>query len=161
MKSVTSCPSFANAFGSEPQTSPSPPVLAIGETSAVAKTTRIFAHSIPSERSERGINARTATHLLLAPHVGCPRGDSADPLLRSGLRNDQRAHYGRICHGRPKWHATRGASVDPSLRSGLGNENRRVPHNVRIIAVDVAGGRMLDEAGMRRAELLRRDQHGR
>src|SRR5258706_14026252 len=36
-KATTSCPSFASAFGSDPQTSPSPPVLAMGETSAVAK----------------------------------------------------------------------------------------------------------------------------
>src|SRR5207237_5375381 len=41
MKTTTSWPSFASAFGSEPQTSPRPPVFAIGETSAVAKRMRM------------------------------------------------------------------------------------------------------------------------
>src|SRR5438067_1511063 len=40
MKMATSCPSFASAFGSDPHTSPNPPVFAMGETSAVVK--RIF-----------------------------------------------------------------------------------------------------------------------
>ena len=42
MKIATSWPSFAITFGNEPQTSPSPPVLAMGETSAVANTIFIF-----------------------------------------------------------------------------------------------------------------------
>src|SRR5687768_112378 len=43
MKTVTSWPSRASSFGSDPQTSPSPPVFAIGETSAVANTILIRA----------------------------------------------------------------------------------------------------------------------
>src|SRR6202035_4338889 len=40
MNITTSCPSFASALGSEPQTSPRPPVLAMGETSALTKRMR-------------------------------------------------------------------------------------------------------------------------
>src|SRR2546428_9966065 len=44
MKIATSWPSFASTFGNEPQTSPNPPVLAMGETSAVANRTFILHH---------------------------------------------------------------------------------------------------------------------
>src|SRR5207302_2268758 len=50
MKIVTSYPSLASAFGSDPHTSPNPPVFAMGETSALAK--RIF---MRSRHHDRGV----------------------------------------------------------------------------------------------------------
>src|SRR6266852_2286192 len=92
MKTTTSCPSAASDFGSEPHTSPSPPVLAMGETSAVAK--RIFIRS-------RHDDCRVADHVPeITVHVAgrgvlqqpCPRGAE---LLRSdqhGRRRDETTH---------------------------------------------------------------------
>src|SRR5438876_11179193 len=53
MKIATSWPSFASTFGNEPQTSPNPPVLAIGETSAVANT--IFMFITETQSSQRSL----------------------------------------------------------------------------------------------------------
>src|SRR5207244_11298803 len=48
-----------------------------------------------------------------------------------------------------------------SLSIGSPDRNGTVPHHVRVVPVDVARGRMLQQARRRRAEMPGRDEHRR
>src|SRR5258707_7291862 len=92
MKTTTSCPSAASAFGSEPQTSPSPPVLATGETSAVAK--RIFIRSRHDDCRVADDVPDIAVHVTGGRVLLQPRTGGAE-LLRGdehGRRRDETTH---------------------------------------------------------------------
>src|SRR5215213_1180731 len=82
MKMTTSCPSAVSAFGSDPQTSPSPPVLAIGETSEVANTTRMRSRVILRREDAEGPPGdwRSSCHRGRSFAVDAAQDDTVDRL---------------------------------------------------------------------------------
>src|SRR4051795_1984428 len=133
MKIVTSCPSFASAFGSDPHTSPNPPVFAIGETSAVAKRIFISANSILRRCHPEPPKALSAKR-------GTPQDGRRTPFLvtRKGGR--------RVRTRRARWGVLRPSSAAPAaptelrrLRmTELHHHDRGVADHVCVVAVDVA-----------------------